>query len=430
MAVECRVERLGVLADEQRAQLRALRWDAVALREEVATIRKRLAEHGLMSEAQFLVQLHKHRFAAACLAHPRWSSGARFSEVVGTNELASALALWAGPAGTSAAAAASLQVKEAFERMWPGSVCVIGGFDGERELHTAERFSPVTGVWVPMPPMHQARAGAVAAVAAGKLHVCGGSDGLAHTTSVERFDPLGGSWQEMPPMFAGRSHAAAAGVDGALYVCGGSNDTDAALATVERLVVSMDSAIGEVAVFGRSACAGPEGWSWERMRPMSCRRWGAVATTAGGGHLLCCYGGFGDDAQGVEVVELLDPRGGPWRLQPPTGKRSLRAGAVVIDGLVYAFGGRQNPTSSAWFEPLLENMKIKGARSHALPPMTEGRWDLAAVFTGRVYVCGGSNKDGCLHSAERFNLRTGSWEVLPPMQERRSRPAAAVLGWT
>lgn len=45
----------------------------------------------------------------------------------------------------------------------------------------------------------------------------------------------------------------------------------------------------------------------------------------------------------------------------------------------------------------------------------------------RIYICGGHDGMQPLNSVERFSMRAGTWEVLPPMAQRRSGASAGVL---
>merc|ERR1712046_508824 len=51
----------------------------------------------------------------------------------------------------------------------------------------------------------------------------------------------------------------------------------------------------------------------------------------------------------------------------------------------------------------------------------------AAALNGRVYVCGGHERSELRRSVERFDPERGSWELLPPMRERRLAASAAAL---
>lgn len=74
---------------------------------------------------------------------------------------------------------------------------------------------------------------------------------------------------------------------------------------------------------------------------------------------------------------------------------------------------RFDPTTGAW-EPL--------------PPMLQARAGAtAAAVRGMLYVCGGHDGEEHLSSAERFDPARGCWEALPEMPRRRVAGTAAAL---
>merc|ERR1712083_452200 len=82
----------------------------------------------------------------------------------------------------------------------------------------------------------------------------------------------------------------------------------------------------------------------------------------------------------------------------------------------------QNELSSAErFDPVAQDWE-------ALPPLSQRRSGAAvAVVAGLLYVCGGYDGSEVLSSMERFDPGTGAWEALALMSERRDHAAAAVF---
>merc|ERR1711865_610224 len=69
--------------------------------------------------------------------------------------------------------------------------------------------------------MSESRAGAAAAVVAGKIYVCGGANGTQELRSTEQFNPFSLRWQRAPPMVDARRDMASVALAGKLYLCGG-----------------------------------------------------------------------------------------------------------------------------------------------------------------------------------------------------------------
>ena len=84
-----------------------------------------------------------------------------------------------------------------------GHVYVTGGFDGKRDLKTAERHDPVKNKWRRIASMRIARSGhgLVAFHSEGDaLYSIGGAAGADAFSSVERYDVTQNSWTEVAPL--------------------------------------------------------------------------------------------------------------------------------------------------------------------------------------------------------------------------------------
>jgi len=118
-------------------------------------------------------------------------------------------------------------------------------------------------------------------------------------------------------------------------------------------------------------------------------------------------------------------------------KRALRAVCRVLEttigevekkmrptGRLYVCGGTdgQERLSSA------ERFNLSNGTWEVLPPMIHRRYGItASVLHGRLYVCGGFNGQEALSSAERFDPGSGTWELLLPMTEKRFGAASGVI---
>jgi len=105
-----------------------------------------------------------------------------------------------------------------------GSIYVAGGFDGRRDLKTAERYDVSLGAWERLPDMADRRHGPLAAAIGSKWYVCGGFDG-PRLGGAEFLDTVTRAWHGFPTMPQWRRGAVAAAVAGKLYTCGGQGGT-------------------------------------------------------------------------------------------------------------------------------------------------------------------------------------------------------------
>jgi hypothetical protein len=77
---------------------------------------------------------------------------------------------------------------------------VVGGFDGERAMDSAEMFDCTTNTWSLLPPLLQRRCSCSCAVLRGQLYVVGGVCGPMALSHVERFDINIKKWISVSPL--------------------------------------------------------------------------------------------------------------------------------------------------------------------------------------------------------------------------------------
>ena len=77
---------------------------------------------------------------------------------------------------------------------------VVGGFDGERAMDSAEVFDCTTNTWSLLPPLLQRRCSCSCAVLRGQLYVVGGVCGPMALSHVERFDINIKKWISVSPL--------------------------------------------------------------------------------------------------------------------------------------------------------------------------------------------------------------------------------------
>jgi N-acetylneuraminic acid mutarotase len=100
---------------------------------------------------------------------------------------------------------------------------VVGGFDGERAMDSAEMFDCSTNSWSLLPPLLQRRCSCSCAVLKGQLYVVGGVCGPMALSHVERFDNIANKWIAVSPLSETRSACGVASMGEDIYVVGGIN---------------------------------------------------------------------------------------------------------------------------------------------------------------------------------------------------------------
>ena len=115
-----------------------------------------------------------------------------------------------------------------------GSIYVAGGWPA---LRTVERYDPSTNTWSAVPPLALGRQSPGMASVGGRLYVAGGGNQWTGLSSVECFDPELGRWFEGPRLqIRDRAGAAAALAAGKLFVLGGTGEDESTRA-VESLLI-------------------------------------------------------------------------------------------------------------------------------------------------------------------------------------------------
>mmetsp|Transcript_1943 Transcript_1943/g.4639 ORF Transcript_1943/g.4639 Transcript_1943/m.4639 type:complete len:397 (-) Transcript_1943:41-1231(-) len=381
------VAEFRALYEAQQAQINALFKASDSQRDRIAALRQCLVHRGLLKEIDFLVQLHRRRFAKS--AH-NFHSDAHLRDIVGVCEIAHSVVASAGPDSVAALHATSTgtmpvgvgNILESF-RNARHKLYICGGVGPDAVLNSTECFDPALGVWEAVQPMTTPRAGPAAGAIAGQLYVCGGFDGVQVLDTVERFDPRTGTWSAVPRMMTPRVGAVAAAIVSQLYVCGGTNGVQY-LRSAEKF--------------------NPAALNWEAVPAMTVQRSSPAARIVGR-QLHVCGGRDGNTR--LNSMERFNCSTGSWEILPPMLQRREGPIAATLDG-----------------------------RWEALRPMLTRRMGAVAfVIGGQLYICGGACRglhhccDGrCpVSSTERFNVTTSAWEYLPPMCIRRTDAAAAPL---
>jgi N-acetylneuraminic acid mutarotase len=246
-----------------------------------------------------------------------------------------------------------------------------------------------TDHWDRLADMPGGRGEVASAVAGDRLVVLGGLHGPGRTSrTVTAYDLTEDRWERLPDLPAPRHHAAATGLDGAVYVTGGSpRATDwGPRDQLWRLE--------------------PGASDWEVLEPMPEGRLGHDMVAVGD-HLYV----VGGDGPGSDVLFYEPGRG--WERGAALGSRPDHIRAVVLDGEVWAIGGRIDDLTSvvSIYDPEADSWRDGPALPYGMSAMAVG------VLDGAIHVVSGEDPDllgGRVH--DRHVVLAGGgreWEQAP-----------------
>ncbi len=175
---------------------------------------------------------------------------------------------------------------------------------------------------------------------------------------------------------------------------------------------------------------------WQSLCPMTIERAGAGGICVND-HQFLVVGGVTESDETLPSSEFYDLHDREWHNLPIDMPKSLRYhGVAKIDGRLFVMGGKETNNS----DPINELFCIDLPQD--LKMLTESKWkDLARMREARdafvcasdsryIYVFGGSNGAGdSLDTAERFDIETNEWEILPRLPGgARQYPAIGMIG--
>lgn len=136
-----------------------------------------------------------------------------------------------------------------------GVLYVIGGYDGNMYLQSAERYDPREGFWTQLPRMRTRRGSHSVVVLGDSLHALGGLNRNTTFSSVEIFDTRANSWRRGSPLSVPRAHGCAVTLDGNAYLIGGIQSSEEYVETVEVYKEGQGWSISGSKAFGKRAFA-------------------------------------------------------------------------------------------------------------------------------------------------------------------------------
>ncbi|MDP3154375.1 MAG: kelch repeat-containing protein [Archangium sp.] len=242
----------------------------------------------------------------------------------------------------------------------------------------------------------------------GRVLVVGGrgTDGLSTLASCELFDPKKNKWSTCAPLNVARSHHAATALeDGRLLVIGGT--THESIEGQNRFI-----ALASVEVYE------PKKNTWLTVAPMTDARNGHTATLLLDGTVLV-VGGAREQRQHLTSVERFDPVANTWKPEKPLDvARWLHAAVRNSEGDVVVVGGRSNAGQQGKGPGVsiadVERFDVKSGSWQVLPPMSEPRQRTAVIAEasdGGIIVVGGQTATSSTNYAETWSPGLAEWKA-------------------
>lgn len=127
----------------------------------------------------------------------------------------------------------------------------------------------------------------------------------------------------------------------------------------------------------------------------------------------------------TDAVENFNVQKGEWSALAPMWCRRVAPAVATCSGFIYICGGsdgEQILNSAERFEPF-------GGQWEQLPAMSTRRWHAAAYpISGAICVCGGEDSASTpLASAEGFDGAAGAWKRMPRMAAKRCYPSLVMF---
>lgn len=165
--------------------------------------------------------------------------------------------------------------------------------------------------------------------------------------------------------------------------------------------------------------------SWERCEDMNLPRSGVACVSLA--LYIYVIGGRNNSIHGnmdCADVDCYDPFVNQWRRCSPMSVPRSRAGAGVLDGLIYAAGG----ANTCVCHKSVERFHSQENRWEPVSPMHIARIGLGCAVVNRLlYAVGGYDGSSRLNQVECFNPDNNTWSMVAPMNMARS--GAGVCAW-
>ncbi len=148
-----------------------------------------------------------------------------------------------------------------------------------------------------------------------------------------------------------------------------------------------------------------------------------------GGNTIGHNGGY------VNWFDVFDPKTGVWTALPDAPRARDHFHAAVLDGKLYAVGGRLSGGDGGVFAPVIPEVDVYDFATQTWSQVaqlpTPRAASMVASFEGKVFVIGGetpNNNAVTLSLTEAYDPSTNSWQTLNPLNSGRHGTQAIVSG--
>ncbi len=308
-----------------------------------------------------------------------------------------------------------------------GKVLVVGGFNKNAPLATAELYDPASGTWTATGSM-LAHAGGwwhnftATLLPDGKVLVAGGSDqGRGPIASAELYDPRTGTWTATGNMIEARAgHSATLLRDGKVLVVGGEAISRSARSSGCWKLPIPTSLQNRCWVLASAELYDPSTGSWTATGSLVTGRERHVATLLPDGTVLVQGGDNSPEPVSVAAVtsaELYDPSSGSWTAAGkeivgtpryagetatvlPDGRMLVVVPIIGVKGATGTSVALYHPSTGSWTaaeKGIVGTPRYSGYTATLLPD-------------GRILVVGGdpTGNGGSLASADLYDPGSGT----------------------
>ncbi|XP_060533723.1 kelch-like protein 5 [Cylas formicarius] len=317
-----------------------------------------------------------------------------------------------------------------------GRLMIVGGMDSSKGATTIESYDPRSDRWTIAYEMSGKRLQFGIALIADKLLVVGVERPPNDACPERSFEVLklspSGDWISL--FFSFHSSSSSSFGVGAATSTGKSHSSNVCYATcVRRVVASGVEPSGRLSrvklkfEFRRPGRWDPATRSWQYVAPMQNQRCSAGVAVLNG--KLYAVGGR-DGTSCLRTVECYDPHTNKWTLAAPLPTRKGCVGVGTANGQLYVMGGQDaaanNPTASRFdcvdrYDPTTDTWTTVSTLS--------GKRDAVActLFGDKLYAVGGYDGNTYLTNVEAYDPITNEWAVLNPLKTGRAGACVIAL---
>jgi N-acetylneuraminic acid mutarotase len=227
--------------------------------------------------------------------------------------------------------------------------------------------------------------------------VAGGFTPTGVTDKVEVYDPNSGNWSEVAPLPKPLHHATMVAYKDKLYVIGGFSG---GMWSPLETNYEFDPALNK----------------WTEKAPMPSPR-GALAAGLIDGKIYAISGAKKSFFKwnNSSANEVYDPSTNQWKKLAPVPTPRDHLTVSVIDGILYAIGGRKNVNYNKNLDTNEAYDSSTNQWSTKAPLPTARSGITSQNLGGKVYVFGGETGGGTFNQNEAYDPIINRWQKMEPM---------------